>query len=47
MDSSKRKAFSTDYKVSIVRKIENGFDQADICKDNKLSKCTIGTMCIN
>lgn len=41
MASNKRKTFSIQDKIGIIRKIENGCNQADICKDYKLSKSTV------
>lgn len=41
---SKSKALSINNKLSIVRKVENGFNQANICRNDKISRSTVGTM---
>ncbi|GBM08638.1 Tigger transposable element-derived protein 4 [Araneus ventricosus] len=40
----KRKAFSIEYKVKFIRKLQNGESQSAICKEFSLSKSTVATI---
>ncbi|GBL99633.1 hypothetical protein AVEN_68883-1 [Araneus ventricosus] len=43
-DVGKRKAFSVEDKVKLIRKLQNGESQSDICKEFSLSKSTVATI---
>ena len=44
MEKQKRKAFTLKEKYEIIKKIQSGVKQSDICKDLKLMKSTVATI---